>query len=71
MTQENRLAAYRTMSEVLACGRTVGEQIATIERYGGHGVCTVLRSAVLAAFLVARGVRPAGPRGLDRLEPAP
>lgn len=54
MTREGRSAAYKAMCNALSCGRTIAEQIETIERYGNHGVGKVLRSAVLAAHGISK-----------------
>ena len=54
MNKTNKLAAYQSMADVLACGRSIDEQVETIRKYGNHGVSRVLRAAVLAAHGISK-----------------
>ncbi len=54
MSEANKLAAYQAMADALSCGRTVAEQMETIEKYGNHGASPAFRAAVLAAHGVPK-----------------
>lgn len=54
MTEADNLTAWKTMGQMLACGRTTDEEVESIRRYGSHAVSPVLRASVLATLGVPK-----------------
>lgn len=50
MTKLGSLQVWQAGAEAMACGRSIGEQLDTINRFGNHGASPVLRTRLLAAL---------------------